>query len=90
MAFDPDDPRITAYALGALSAKGKEKFELELEQSEELRRAVEETGQALQRLGDELNNAPEVGLTDEQRNTVDDGTGSFDSRCHGGLRGGVE
>ncbi len=42
MPFDPDDPRLTAYALGELEDREKAAFEAELADSDEGRKYVDE------------------------------------------------
>ena len=43
MPFDPDDPRLTAYALGELDDAEQVEFESFLAESDEARRFIEET-----------------------------------------------
>ncbi len=70
MSFDPNDPRITAYAFGELSGAERADFESEMQESDDLRRAVDDTRQAVDTLANELKGEPEVGLSDQQREAV--------------------
>ena len=80
--FDPDDPRLTAYALGELDEAERAEVEALLAESEEARAAVGEIEALGASLSEELASEPEVGLTDEQR-------GALEARLRGGpARGG--
>ena len=70
MSFDPNDPKITAYVFGELSDSEKSAFESEMESSEELRRAVDDTRQTVDALASELEVEPSMHLSDEQREAV--------------------
>jgi len=70
MSFDLNDPRITAYVFGELSEAEQVDFETEMQQADELRRAVDETRQTLDTLANELNSEPELGLSTRQREMV--------------------
>ena len=54
MKIDPDNPKLTAYALGELDGKELTEVEAEVQQSEELRRIVDEIRATAQHLTDEL------------------------------------
>ena len=66
MTIDRNDPRLTAYVLNELDQAEKAEVEAALQESEELRREVEEIRQACGRLGESLLQEPDVGLTPEQ------------------------
>ncbi|MBM3837073.1 MAG: DUF3520 domain-containing protein [Verrucomicrobia bacterium] len=70
MKIDPDDPHLTAYALGELDEPARAEVELALEESAEWRQAVEEVQQAAALLAQELGQETCVGLSDEQRQTI--------------------
>jgi Ca-activated chloride channel family protein len=69
-AFNPDDPRLTAFALGELDEQERAEFEQFLEGSEEAREAVSEIQETIGLLRDELVAEPAPSLTDEQRAAV--------------------
>jgi hypothetical protein len=54
MKFDPDDPNLTAYALGELEGEERAAVEAQVAHSEEARRIVDETRAAAFVLSDEL------------------------------------
>ncbi len=63
-SFDPNDPRITAYALGELHGAERDAFERELAASEELQRELK----AINHFTDMMKDAPsEHGLEADQR-----------------------
>ena len=66
MTIDRNDPRLTAYVLNELDQAVKAEVEAALQESEELRREVEEIRQACGLLGESLLHEPDVGLTPEQ------------------------
>ncbi len=70
MSFDPNDPRITAYVFDELNEADRMAFEAEMQSSEDVRRAVDETRRALDVLAGELKDEPEIGLSDQQRQIV--------------------
>src|SRR5437867_13414948 len=67
MKLDPDDPILTAYALGELSESECSTVEAELEHSPETRRVVEEIRQTANFLTEGLAKEPFVRLTAEHR-----------------------
>src|SRR5262245_16302079 len=71
MKIDPDDPILTAYALGELDEAEREAVEARLEQSPEARRAAQEILQTANLLTQELANEPPVRLTPEQRELIE-------------------
>jgi len=70
MAYDPNDPRITAYVLGELDGHDKTAFEAEMAAGDDLRQVVQDTRQTLDRLSQELAAEPSAALTDEARQAV--------------------
>ena len=54
MNFDPDDPRLTAYALGELPAPEAHEFDQWIDQDAEARKAVDEIRQTARWLATEL------------------------------------
>ena len=60
MTYDPDDPRLTAYALGELDEHERRDMEALLAENEEARSYIDEVRQMASLLG-------ETGLTDEQQ-----------------------
>ena len=70
MTLDPNDPKLTAYALGELDEPGCREVEAALEGDEAARRAVEEIRRVAGMLTEQLAGEPAPGLTDEQRRAV--------------------
>ena len=68
--FNPDDPRLTAFALGELDEQERAEFEQFLESSEEGREALSEIQETIGLLRDELVAEPAPSLTDAQRAAV--------------------
>src|SRR5438128_377285 len=62
MPFDPDDPRLTAYALGELAEAELTEFEVQLADDPTARQAVEEIRATAQLLTDHLRREPTPGL----------------------------
>ena len=58
MPFDPDDPRLTAYALGELDAADRAEVEALLADSPEARRFVEEIRATARLLTEQLHQEP--------------------------------
>jgi Ca-activated chloride channel family protein len=76
MTFDPDDPRLTAFALGELEGPEREAVETLVERDAQARRFVEETRVLARVLGEQLRGeAPGVGLTDAQREAIERAAG---------------
>ncbi len=71
MKFDPNDSKLTAYALGELEEAEKAEVEAMLAESPEAREAVEEIQRIGQMLSEELQNEPVVGLTQEHREVIE-------------------
>jgi Ca-activated chloride channel family protein len=72
MRIDPNDPRLTAYALGELEESEKQEFEKLLEGSEEGYRLVEEFRALGLALSTELAKEPEPVLAPAQRRAIED------------------
>ncbi len=71
MPFDPDDPRLTAYALGELDDAERVEFESSIADSEEALRFIEETRATARLLADRLGRERSPGLTPQQRQSVE-------------------
>jgi len=69
-SIQPDDPKLTAYALGALDESDRADFEARLEHDPAARRAVDDIRAAATILTQELAVEPSPGLSDGQRRTV--------------------
>jgi len=72
MTVQPDDPRLTAYALGELEPSEQAMFIAELEQSPEARAELDAIRQTARLLEDELRDAPVSGLGDEHRGRIEE------------------
>jgi len=70
MRWNPDDPRLTAYALGELDSPDREAMEALVNENPEARRIVEEIRAAAERLAAELTGEPVPGLTPEQKERI--------------------
>jgi len=70
--FDPDDPRLTAYALGELEPAEVAAVESQLAACPESRRAVSEVCATAQLLTAELGREPAPGLDASQREAIED------------------
>ena len=73
MKIDANDPKWTAYALGEITDE-KERAEIEsiLEESEEMRRLVEDIRQTAGFLKEELRAEQPIGLTQAQRERIEE------------------
>lgn len=69
-AFNPDDPRLTAFALGELDEQERAEFEQFLEGSEEAREALTDIQETIGLLKEDLASEPTPSLTEEQRAAV--------------------
>jgi anti-sigma factor RsiW len=67
MNFEPDDPRLTAYALGELDGAELREMEAHLLEDPAARRVVEEIRASAAMLKDGFGQETAVGLTDKQR-----------------------
>ena len=63
MPFDPDDPRLTAYALGELDDAERVEFEAFIAESAEARRFIEETRATARLLAERLGRERSPGLS---------------------------
>ena len=70
MNLNPDDPRLTAYALGELPETERAAIEAELQQSPECRKAVEEIQNAAKLLSQELASEPCPELLPAQKEAI--------------------
>jgi Ca-activated chloride channel homolog len=70
MKLNPDDPRLTAYALGELPENERHEIEAELQSSPECRRVVEEIQQTAKTLSDQLATEPCAPLLPAQREAI--------------------
>lgn len=68
--FDPNDPRLTAFAFGELHGSDKEAMEQLLADSEEAREALKEIEETVGLVRDELLAEPTPGLTSSQREAI--------------------
>ena len=86
MRITTDDPRLTAYVLGELQDKEKAEIEAALQNSEELRRELDQIRQTASLLQEELSQEAAPHLTDSQRDDIQanlEGRRSFWSRPSG-------
>ncbi len=83
--FQPDDPRLTAYALGELDPIERAQVEAMLADSAEARTALEEIRETIGLLSRELTFEPSLTLTMVQRHAVEQAV-SFDNGELLGLR----
>ena len=67
----PDDPRVTAYVLGELSADEVQQFEQAMQQSPELTTAVSEFRSTIQSLESAFGDEPPMSLSDQQKSEID-------------------
>jgi Ca-activated chloride channel homolog len=80
MKLDANDPKWTAYALGEIGdAQERAEIESILEESEEMRRLVEEIRGTADLLAVQLRSEPAAGLTKAQRNRIERKANSFRS-----------
>src|SRR5581483_4152178 len=71
MPLDPNDPRLTAYALNELDEVERAALESELADSAEARQVVEEIRAAAWLLTDQLRREPSPGLVPAQREIIE-------------------
>ena len=71
MPFDPDDPRLTAYALGELDDAERVEFEAFIAESDEARRFIEETRATARLLAERLGRERSPGLAPEQHQSIE-------------------
>ena len=77
MRIDPNDPRLTAYALGELENED-ERVEIEkaLQHSEELTRVVAQIRQTADLVMEELHGEPSPGLSREHQQRIESKLGA--------------
>ena len=71
MKIDPNDARLTAYALGELDKTEQEAIEHELLHSEAARQAVDEIRATAEVLKKELGNEPRLQLSEAHRSSIE-------------------
>lgn len=71
MPVDPNDPRLTAYALGELDDADRAALESELGDCIEVRQVIEEVRAAAWLLTDQLRREPSPGLAAKQREVIE-------------------
>jgi Ca-activated chloride channel family protein len=72
MKIDPDDPNLTAYALGELDGPAHAEIERTMPESAECRHAIEEIQQAAALLSQELGQESALSLSETQRRTINE------------------
>ena len=70
MKLSPDDPKLTAYALGELDHSEAAEFERELQSDPELREAVAEIRETAALLKREFSQGPALSLHAKQKDAV--------------------
>lgn len=71
MTFDPNDPRLTAYALGELDGDDLAAFEGQLAGCAESRKFIDEIRETARLLTERLHQEPSPGLTAEQKDAIE-------------------
>ncbi len=71
MSIDPNDPKLTAYALGELDDTERAEVEAQLKESEAARQTVNEIRKTAALLTRELKAEPALALSDDQRNAIE-------------------
>lgn len=71
MTFDPNDPRLTAYALGELDHAARAAVEAQLAECAESRKFVQEMRDMARLLTDEFQKESAPGLTADQRRVIE-------------------
>jgi len=71
MSIDPNDPKLTAYALGELDDTERAEVEAQLKESEAARQTVNEVRKTAALLTRELKAEPALALSDDQREAID-------------------
>jgi Ca-activated chloride channel family protein len=79
-SFDPNDPRLTAFAFGELNGSDKEAMEELLAESEEAREALKNIEQTVALVREELIAEPSAGLTSAQRAAIRDAAAATTAR----------
>ncbi len=70
-SYDPNAPRLTAYALGELDAADRAEVESQLEHCEESRATVDDVRETAELIRGELASEPTAALTETQRAAVE-------------------
>ena len=70
MSIDPNDPKLTAYALGELDDTERAEVEAQLKESEAARQTVNEVRKTAALLARELKAEPALALSDDQRKAI--------------------
>lgn len=70
MSVDPNDPKLTAYALGELDDTERAEIEAQLKESEATRQTVDEIRKTAALLTRELKAEPAPALSDDQREAI--------------------
>ncbi len=73
MTFDPNDPRLTAFALDELEGEDRAAVEAQLAECEESRKYVEEIRETARLLTDQLHQETAPGLTADHRIAIEAG-----------------
>ena len=71
MPFDPDDTRLTAFALGELDDADRAAVEAEIADCAESRKYIEEVRETARLLTEQFHAEPAPGLTPEQRRAIE-------------------
>ncbi len=71
MTFDPDDPRLTAFALGELDDAERSEVEALVRDHPEARKLVEEVRATAQILTERLRHEPSPGLAPEHHQAIE-------------------
>src|SRR5438874_684585 len=71
MSYDPNDPRLTSYALDELDESERPSIEAQLAECAESRKTVEEVRATALLLSAELRQESSPGLTTEQRQALE-------------------
>ncbi|UCC28708.1 MAG: von Willebrand factor type A domain-containing protein [Phycisphaerales bacterium] len=71
MSIDPNDPKLTAYALGELDDTERAEVEAQLKESEAARQTVNEIRETAALLTRELKAEPAPALSDDQRKAIE-------------------
>src|SRR5690348_11899067 len=71
MTYDPNDPRLTAYALGELDESDRPAIQAQVAECAESRRVVEEVRDTARLLTQQLQKEPSPGLDREHRDAIE-------------------
>ncbi len=81
MKINPNDPKLTAYALGELDETERAELEAQIGKSEELRQAVDEIRHTAELLSNELQAEPLATLTFDQRRAIEAKAASLNGKA---------